>query len=123
MKEIYKHPRLGGFPISTSVKAGNFIYTSGHAGLKDEDGNDLEDIKSQTSQCLRNIEHALDAFETKLEDVIKVTIYLKNSKDFREMNEVYSSFFKKDHPTRTTIVTDLVNPEMLIEIECVAYNP
>jgi reactive intermediate/imine deaminase len=122
MKEVYKHPRLGDFPISTSVKAGEYIYTSGHAGLRDEEGNKLVDIKSQTKQCFRNIEHALNAFGVDLKDIVKVTIFLKNAKDIGDMNEVYSSFFEKEHPARTTVVTDLVNTEMLIEIECIAYS-
>ena len=123
LKKVYKRPGLGGFPISTSVKAGDTIYTSGHAGLRDADGNELEGIEAQTQRCFESLGAALAAFGAGFEDVVKVTVFLRDSGDFREMNEVYSSVFTGDHPARTTVVTGLVSPKMLIEIECTAYKP
>jgi len=37
------------------------------------------------------------------------------------MNEIYGNYFSE--ATRSTIATDLVRPNMLIEIECIAYKP
>lgn len=123
MSKVYKRPGLGSFPISTSVKAGDFIYTSGHAGLRDGEGRELEGIEAQTRQCLSGLGEALAAFGAGFEDVVKVTVYLRDPADFKKMNEVYATAFKKDHPARTTAVTGLVNPKMLVEIECIAYKP
>jgi 2-iminobutanoate/2-iminopropanoate deaminase len=39
------------------------------------------------------------------------------------MNEVYRTYFVKDLPARSTVVTGLVSPDMIIEIECIAYHP
>jgi 2-iminobutanoate/2-iminopropanoate deaminase len=40
------------------------------------------------------------------------------------MNQVYQSYFQKDYPARSTvIIAALVRPEMLVEIECIAYHP
>jgi enamine deaminase RidA (YjgF/YER057c/UK114 family) len=49
-----------------------------------------------------------------------VTVLLRNAQDFPKMNEVYRTFFPKDPPARSTIVTGPVLPEMLVEIECMA---
>lgn len=123
MKRVYKREGLGSFPISTSVKAGDYVYTSGHGGYRRPDGEELEGIEAQTRQCFKGLEEALKAFEAGFEDVVKVNVYLARAEDFREMNKVYGSVFTGDHPARTTVVSDLVSPKMLVEIECVAYKP
>jgi 2-iminobutanoate/2-iminopropanoate deaminase len=56
-------------------------------------------------------------------DVVKVTVFLRGADDFVKMNEVYQSYFTGDLPARSTVVTGLVIPGMLIEMECVAYCP
>lgn len=43
--------------------------------------------------------------------------------DFRKMNQVYLSYFKGGLPARSTCITGLAVPGMLLEIECVAYLP
>ena len=123
MKKVYKRKGLGSFPISTSVKAGDFVYTSGHAGYRGPDGEELESIEAQTRQCFKGLEEALKAFEAGFEDVVKVNVYLARADDFREMNKVYGSVFTGDHPARTTVVSRLVSPKMLVEIECIAHKP
>jgi len=54
---------------------------------------------------------------------VKVTVFITNIDDFAQMNEIYKGYFIKDRPARSTVVTGLVNPDMLIEVECVAYKP
>jgi 2-iminobutanoate/2-iminopropanoate deaminase len=49
-----------------------------------------------------------------------VTVFLRNAQDFSRMNEVYRTFFPEDPPARSTIVTGLALPEILVEIECTA---
>ncbi|GAI62250.1 unnamed protein product, partial [marine sediment metagenome] len=46
-----------------------------------------------------------------------------NVTDYIKMNEVYKGYFSKDQPARSTAVTGLVIPNMLIEVECIAYLP
>ncbi len=55
--------------------------------------------------------------------MVKVTVFQRDADDFRKMNETYSSVFTGDHPAMTTVVTSLVSPKMLVEIECTAYKP
>ena len=43
--------------------------------------------------------------------------------NYAKMNEVYQSYFPKDYPARSTAVTGLVVPNMLAEMECIAYSP
>ncbi len=81
----------------------------------------MKGIAAQTRQCLENIRQILEAAGSSLEDVVKVTVFLRDAGYFAQMNEVYQSYFPKDHPARSAVVTGSVVPNMLVEIECIAY--
>lgn len=79
------------------------------------------DIRSQVAGCLQHVEEILAEAGSSLADVVlTVTTYLRNREDFAAYNEAYRIFFPDEPPARTTILSDLVIPEMLIEISCVA---
>jgi 2-iminobutanoate/2-iminopropanoate deaminase len=109
-------------PFSNIVKAGGFVFISGHAALMDDDGNKLTDIKTQTRQTMERIKRTLEAAGVMFDDAVKATVFLKNTEDFQEMNEVYGSYFHKNKPVRSTVVCDLVNAELLVEVELVLYK-
>ena len=110
-------------PFSSAVRTGDFIFVSGTTGRVDAQGNPVNGIEAQTRQCLENIEQALRVAGAALSDVVKVTVFLVNVDDFAKMNGVYKGYFSKDRPARSTVITGLARPDMLIEIECVAYKP
>ena len=56
-----------------------------------------------------------------LDDVVKCNVYLKDMKDFQVMNEEFAKMFPNDPPARTTVQTPMAEPEMLVEIEAIAY--
>ncbi|WP_456321948.1 Rid family detoxifying hydrolase, partial [Palaeococcus sp. (in: euryarchaeotes)] len=73
-------------PYSQAVKAGNFLFIAGQIPA-DKDGNLVKgDIKAQTRQVLENIKAILEAAGGSLENVVKVTVYLKDMNDFGAMN-------------------------------------
>lgn len=109
---------------SPVLKAGDYIFVSGQVGFTDPNtGSDIEGIEAQTRQCLNNMKGVLASVGASLSDVVKVTVFLRNTADFIKMNEAYQSYFPEKKPTRSTVVTGLVNAKMLIEIECIAYCP
>ena len=115
---------LPGVPFSPGMKAGDYIFVSGQIGHVDREGNKVEGVEAQTRQTLENMKRVLEAAGASLSDVVKTTVFLVKADDFAKMNEVYKSYFTKDYPARSTmIVAALVRPEVLIEIECVAYRP
>jgi len=108
-------------PLSPAVKAGGFVFVSGYAAYRDRKTEALvEGIEAQTRETLEVIKDTLEAAGSSLDKVVNVTVFLRNAEDFTKMNEVYRTFFPKDPPARSTIVTGLVLPQMLIEIECMA---
>jgi len=122
-KEVIIMPNTAERPFSSAVRAGDYIFVSGSGGFVDKDGRELKGIEAQTKQCLENIKQVLEAAGSSLSDVVKTTIFLVNTSDFTQMNEVYKKYFPKDRPARSTVVTGLVRSDMLIEIECIAYKP
>ena len=111
-------------PFSAAVRAGDFIFVSGASGTTNsETGEKVSGITAQTGQCLESVKRVLTAAGASLDDVVKSTVFIVNAGDFAPMNEVYQSYFTKDRPARSTVVVGLVRPDMLIEIECIAYHP
>src|SRR5262249_8844546 len=78
------------------------------------------DIKVQTKGVLEGLSKTLKAAGSSLENVASVNVYLKNVADFQAMNEVYRTYWPKDPPVRTTVTSNLVLPDGLVEIVIVA---
>jgi 2-iminobutanoate/2-iminopropanoate deaminase len=121
VKKVITVPSAPKLPFSPAIKAGDYIFVSGQVGITD--AQDVKGIEAQVKQCLENTKAVLTAAGSSLDDVVKVTVFLRNDKDFAKMNEVYQRYFTKDRPARSTIVTGLGLPNMLIEMECIAYSP
>ena len=115
---------LPGVPYSPGMKAGDYIFVSGQVGHVDGKGNKLAGIEAQTRQVMENMKGVLAAAGVSLSDVVKTTVFLVKADDFAKMNDVYKTFFAKDYPSRSTvIVAALARPEIIVEIECIAYHP
>jgi enamine deaminase RidA (YjgF/YER057c/UK114 family) len=123
MKKAYTTDSLRKLPFSSAWRAGDFIYTSGHAATRDDAGRELTTIEDQTRQTLENLKKTLALVGSGLEDVIKVNIFLCDNKLFFKMNEVYRGYFRDPLPARSCAITGLAADVMLLEVECIAYKP
>jgi len=118
---------IGVFSQAVKVSAkGHIIFVSGLTA-RDPSGNVVgrEDIKVQTRQVLENLRAVLAEASATLEDVVKVTVFIRNmERDFKPIHEVRAEFFPKNPPASTMVeVSRLVEPDHLIEIEAVAVIP
>lgn len=111
--------------FSHAAVAGDFIFVSGTLGMKSSKLELVEGgIVPETRQTLRNIEAILKACGATFRDLVKVTVYLANEKDFAAMNEVYESVVGvSDPPARITVGRAGLAFGAALEIECVAYKP
>ncbi len=110
------------YPYSPGCAAGGLVYTSGQVAW-DDNGElvGLGDPTVQTRQVLSNVESVLREGGATLDDVLKCTVYLADIGYFQAMNDVFSTFFAANPPARTTVQALLAEPEMLVEIEAVAW--
>lgn len=108
-------------PYSQGIEANGLVFVSGTVPINPVTNSIVEGgIREQTRQVLENIGAVLEAAGSDPGKVTKVTVYLKNGTDFREMNEVYAAFFGDHRPTRTAVVVGFVRDDILVEIDCVA---
>ncbi len=112
-------------PFSPAVKAGGFIFVSGHIGVDPKTrGFAGNDIASQTRQTMENIDVLLKKeYKSSLNAVVKTTVFLKSMDDYAKMNEVYASFFPGRKPARSTVEVSRLARGALIEIDAIVEAP
>jgi len=108
-------------PYTPGVKVGNLIFVSGQGPAAG-----TTDIKEQTLTALENVKKILEVAGSKVSKIVKISVFLKNIKDFGKMNREYREFFEnngvnENFPARTTVeVANLPAAGMLIEIDAIA---
>lgn len=125
MKKIVsteKAPKAIG-PYSQAVIAGGFMFVSGQIPIDPSNGEHIRgSITEQTERVLKNLSAVLSAGGFNLDDVVKVSVFLKSMDSFSEMGEVYKSFFKNDPPAREAVEVSKLPLGFDIEISAIAYK-
>jgi 2-iminobutanoate/2-iminopropanoate deaminase len=114
-------PRPKG-PYSPAVRAGDFIYVSGQTPRDPVSGELIgDDVATQTRVTLSNVQRVLKQAGATMSDVVSVTVYLQDMRNWSTVNSVYTDFFENPYPSRTAVGCDL--RDILVEISAVAYRP
>ncbi len=87
-------------------------------------------VKEQAGQCLKNIKAILESIDVPIDDIVKITIFLKNLSDIDAVNEVYTTFFPDSAiartaaymPARTTVAASALHMGALVQIEAVVSH-
>lgn len=87
-------------------------------------------VKEQARQCLKNIKTILESIDVPFDDIVKITIFLKNFSDIEAVNEVYSTFFPDSAiaravayvPARTVVAASALPMDALVQIEAVVSH-
>lgn len=99
------------------------MFVSGQIAINPETNELIDsDIERQAEQTLKNIKVILEAVNSLLENVIKVTIYLKDMNSFSLVNNVYRKYFKANFPVRTCVEVSKLPKNAKIEIEVIAFK-
>ncbi len=120
---------------SHAVWAGDLLYISGQ-GARDaktgrEAGVTLDehgtvatyDIEVQTRAVLENLKVVLKAAGCSMEDLVDVSVFLKDMNDFPRYNRVYAEFFSfSNPPARTTVQVAGLPGKNFIEIKAIAFK-
>jgi len=105
---------------SQAVKAAGLVFVAGQ-GPFDVTGKVIgTTVQEQTAACLRNIQIILEAAGSSMEKVVSATFILKNSEDFKGMNEEWAKWFPKDPPARQGSKLPLEIDGMLLSIAVIA---
>ncbi|MCX7879904.1 MAG: RidA family protein [Ignavibacteria bacterium] len=109
-------------PYSQAIKVGAFIFLSGQIGVDPSTNNLEEGVENQFVQIMKNIENILVATNSKLSDIVKVTIYLVDINDFEKLNQLYSRYFTEPYPARETVEVSRLPKNAKIEISIIAVK-
>jgi 2-iminobutanoate/2-iminopropanoate deaminase len=110
-------------PYSQAVIAGNFVFLSGQIPIDPKTGEIVDGgIRDQTRRVLENIKAILEEAGCSLNDVVSVTVFLKDLLHFNDFNEVYSDYFSENRPARSTIQAAALPKNVLVEIAAIAYK-
>jgi 2-iminobutanoate/2-iminopropanoate deaminase len=108
-------------PYSQAIRAQGLIFTSGQIAIDPATAQIIGgDVSAQTDRVLKNLAAILQASGSRLEKVLRCTVFLKNMGDFAAMNEVYGRYFKQSPPARSTVEVDRLPKDVLIEIDVIA---
>ncbi|MCE6994004.1 RidA family protein [Saccharothrix sp. S26] len=105
-----------------AVVDGDWVHVSGTTGFDYATMTIPDDVVAQAEQCLVNIGAALAEADSGFTDVVRVTYYLPDAKDFEPCWPVLRAAFGEVRPAATMLECGLADPRMRIEIEVTAHR-
>ncbi|MBV6757695.1 MULTISPECIES: RidA family protein [Rhodococcus] len=121
-RETYPEQNLDN-DLAQAVVAGGVVYLRGQIGqdLDTRESVGIGDVEAQAEKAMANIAMLLEESGSRLEDVVKVTVYLVDVRYRETVYRVVGRWLKGVHPVSTGIVVDaLARPEWLVEIDATA---
>ncbi|KAI1121829.1 L-psp endoribonuclease family protein [Nemania abortiva] len=110
--------------FSQAVKYNGMVYCSGNIGI-DPATKELAQggVQPETRVALKNLSAVLEAAGSRLENIVKVNVFLTTMDDFAPMNQVYDEFFGSidPKPCRTCVAVYQLPFGAKMEIECTAF--
>jgi len=104
------------------VRAGDYIFVSGQVAKDDKGNMCVGNIEDETRWTILGIKRILAAEGADLADVVRVTAYLADARNFGRYNKVFAEFFGGACLARTTVEARAVI-ECKIEMDAIAYKP
>jgi 2-iminobutanoate/2-iminopropanoate deaminase len=116
---------ISSFPTSQGAVYRELVFTSGTGPLK-PGGHEIEtsSFRAQVEQTISNLGAVLAAGGSDFSHCVRVLVLLRSYDLFAEFNEVYASLMPKPYPPRMAFVTELVHPDVMVEMHAigVAYK-
>ncbi|MET0779765.1 MAG: RidA family protein [Candidatus Saccharimonadales bacterium] len=112
-------------PFNHVVKANGFLFLSSQLSVDLHTHTLLTGaMAKQTAQSLSNIKFLLESCGAHMEDIVDVTIFMRDVAQFEEMNTVYRTYFKEgEEPARVTVQAPSPLPGIDIEIKVTVVAP
>ncbi len=118
LEDAHAHPemiRSGAF--SPAMQAGPFLYVSGCIA-----GDLSQAMTGQAQQEFSYVELVLQEAGYQLTDVVKLQAFITDAANYAAYSAVRKQYFPQDPPASTAVITGLLIPDALLEIDVVAYK-
>lgn len=102
--------------FSNCVIANDFIFTSSIG----ESGN--ENFQDALKGCFITLKEELKASGATLDDIVKITLFLKKKEKREDIDKVFHKYFKQGYPSRSIIITDFLENNIMVKIDAIAYT-
>ena len=116
--ETKKAPQATG-TYSQAIRTGNTVYLSGQIGLDPETMQMAEGIEAQAHRVFQNLRAVAEAAGGRLDDMVKLTIYLTDLVHFARINEIMAGYFSRPYPARAAVGVAGLPRNAMVEIEAV----
>lgn len=108
-------------PYNQAVKANGFVFISGQVAFVPATGQlELSSLEAETKQVMQNLSAILEEAKLTFEHIVKTNIFLSDMSLFAQVNEIYGSYFKGDHPARETVAVKGLPRGVNVEISMIA---
>ena len=108
------------YGYSRAVRVGDHVWVAGTAPIMPGDADPPATPYEQAQVCLQIIERALTEAGASLDDVVRTRIYVTDAAHATEVGRAHGEAFGTARPALTGIVTALLDPRWLVEIEAEA---
>jgi 2-iminobutanoate/2-iminopropanoate deaminase len=110
-------------PYSQAILKNDTLYVSGQIPLNPNTGLlEIDTIENATTRVLENIGALLKEAGFSYNDVVMVSIFMKDLQEFQAMNQIYANYFTGVAPARQTVQVARLPLDVTIEISCIAQK-
>lgn len=110
-------------PYSQSVAFSHYNNISAQLPLDHKTGEIISGgVREQARQCFENIKAIVEGIDHVMDDVVRITTFVKNISDIDVVDEVFSDFFSGYVPTRTTAAIADLPMGVLLQIEALVSH-
>jgi 2-iminobutanoate/2-iminopropanoate deaminase len=107
-------------PYSHAIRSADLLFCSGMVGVDPSSGELVKaGAPEQARRALENLAAVCAAAGARLEDAVRMTVYLEDINDFARVNEAYADFFPGDPPARVAIQAAALPLGAAVEIDAV----
>ena len=125
MKTVIQTPKAPAAigPYSQAIEINNMVYTSGVIPVIPATGEIAEGgVEAQAEQAFQNLCNLVEASGSKVENIVKTTVFIKEMNDFGKINEIYKKYFKEPFPARSCVEVARLPKDVLLEVEAIAWK-
>jgi len=108
-------------PYSQAVRCGSSVYLAGQIGLDPASMELVSGIEAQTRRVFENLSAVAQAAGGNLNDIVKLTIYLLDLREFGRVNDIMASYFTAPSPARATLGVASLPRGALVEVDAIMY--
>jgi len=104
---------------SQAVRCGETVYLSGQIGLDPATMEMAAGIEPQIRRVLENLKAVAAASGGSLDDIVRLTVYLTDLRNFARLNEIMATFFTAPYPARAAVGVASLPRDALVEIDAI----